>query len=126
MKTEFQKSVEDNFGSILNKYKMHLIDSMLDEEAFGNALLSFASGFFGLRLIRDRGQIFLEVSSPKNPDNWIDIFTIFSKINSEFRTHYEYFEAENEPNKTNMQLKNLAENLSKNSDAISGYFEKNN
>jgi len=47
---------------------------------FGNALVDFRSGGLCLRVIRDKSQVFVQVGSDSDPDNWFDIECVLELI----------------------------------------------
>lgn len=70
METELSKMVQDIFGALMQKYDFKLTYSTHDAVNFGNAVAVLESKYFLIRIVRDKGQFFIDLSSPYDPNNW--------------------------------------------------------
>jgi len=58
------------FGVLIQGGCLSVVQSLYDENAFGNAVVTLAASNFRLRLVRDRGQLVAEVACDDRPDDW--------------------------------------------------------
>ena len=72
MNVQSFKLVAKSFIEPFEKYGFRSIDEQHHPADFGNAFITFANGF-SLRVIRDRGQLFVEVGPPLSTDDWYDL-----------------------------------------------------
>ena len=109
-KSLFTTDIETFFGDVIKEYGLELSETDVDEQNFGNALIEYASSNFGIRFIRDRGQIFMEFCNKREDCEWIDLLSILSQIPEARRNRstYNYFENEQEPQRSSHQIQHLA------------------
>lgn len=70
MQSEFHKDVERSFGRLIGEHCFRVLAGGYEAEDFGNALVVLESDGYSIRLVRDRGQVFVELASPEDPGNW--------------------------------------------------------
>lgn len=70
MPTQFQQDVESKFAKLVERRGFRILAGGYDAESFGNALVVLESDDYSIRLVRDRGQVFVELASPIDPGNW--------------------------------------------------------
>ena len=61
-----------SFIQPFEKYGFKIVEQEYYPSDFGNAYVTFEDDL-RLRVLRDRGQIFVEVSPLENPDDWYDL-----------------------------------------------------
>lgn len=66
------KVLDDFLG--INHFE--LTEAQDSPDFFGNFIRVWKSPFFSVRLVKDRGEQAIEVSSPADHDNWIDLSLI--------------------------------------------------
>jgi hypothetical protein len=76
----FAREVADAFGDSLKNGTLKWNSSRQDDSHFGNALVDMSGGNFALRVVRDRGDISVEVSSRSVPDNWLPLEWILAVL----------------------------------------------
>lgn len=93
-------SISDDLSAKIEVLKslfdVEVEDEIYDPVRFGNGVLTLRSSTFSLRIIRDRGQLFIEVAKPGA--SWVDasdVLKTLSKIDiatspSEFDLLYEH------------------------------------
>src|SRR5258707_14852756 len=58
---------------LVEDHGFEVVDESYSPEAFGNAVVSLQSKDFGVRGVRDRGQIFADVGPAQTFDEWHDL-----------------------------------------------------
>jgi hypothetical protein len=110
MKNEFENTVESYFADIITDYAVVKQESVYDPDSFGNALVSYMAADFGFRLIKDRGQIFLEFCSARSIDDWLDFIETIKAVKKEGETlpQYDYCVGDMEPQRQKNQIRHIA------------------
>jgi hypothetical protein len=112
-KEEF-RFLNQAFSSLFEKYKYSVIKYVYNEGEFGNYEVVFRIDTIKLRVIRDKGQIFFEVNSLTELDEWFDLGLVL-----------ELLEIQIDPPKRN-QLKRHVEILDENFYKIRTIFSAEN
>ena len=74
---------------LFQELTLKIVDDAYSSEHFGDSFVTLESSSLRVIFIRDRGQIFIEVASPFDPENWWNIndiceFILHKKIRPEF------------------------------------------
>ncbi|MGO8741845.1 MAG: hypothetical protein ACLQUR_05535 [Limisphaerales bacterium] len=74
---------------LFQELNFKIVEDTYASKDFGNSFVTLESSSLRVKFIRDRGQIFIEVASPFDPDNWWNIndiceFILHKKIRPEF------------------------------------------
>lgn len=112
-KEEF-RLLNQAFSSLFEKYKYSVIKYVYNEGEFGNYEVVFRIDTIKLRVIRDKGQNFFEISSLTELDEWFDFGLVL-----------ELLEIQIDPHKRN-QLKRHVEILDENFPKIRTIFSAEN
>jgi hypothetical protein len=67
--------------SFLTESGFEIVEEQYSPSMFGNALVIFISTDFSLRVIRDKGQFFADVSSPHGEVGWHDLHRVLEFLN---------------------------------------------
>lgn len=69
-------------ADFVSERRMHVVMERQDQASFGNALVVAASADFDLRIVRDRGQVALDVS-PSGQEEWHRLENVLAFISKE-------------------------------------------
>jgi hypothetical protein len=83
MQTQFQEDVESKFAKLVERRGFRTLAGGYDAESFGNALVVLESEDYSIRLVRDRGQVFVELASPVDPGNWHGLGRVLAALHGE-------------------------------------------
>jgi hypothetical protein len=70
MQSVFHEDVERSFAKLVAECGFRVLVGGYEAEDFGNALVVLESDSYSIRLVRDRGQVFVELASSEDPGNW--------------------------------------------------------
>jgi hypothetical protein len=65
-----RRELTEQVPRFFDELGFRIVQDEYDANSFGNSVLTLESHELRLRFIRDRGQLFGEVASPSEPDNW--------------------------------------------------------
>lgn len=65
--------VREQDAEFFNRFHLSIAADQCDPEHFGDALLVLGDPEIRLRLVRDRGQLFIDVAAPGTADEWWDL-----------------------------------------------------
>lgn len=80
MQSEFQDQVQRSFAKVVARRGFRVLAGGYETKDFGNALVVLEPDGYSLRLVRDRGQVFVEVASPEDPGNWFSLGRVLAAI----------------------------------------------
>ncbi len=83
MQTQFQDDVKRSFAKLVERRGFRVLAGGFDERSFGNALVLLESDDYSIRLVRDRGQVFVELASPTDPGNWHGLGRVLAALQGE-------------------------------------------
>jgi hypothetical protein len=83
MQSEFHGDVERSFAKLIAERGFRVLVGGYEREDFGNALVVLESDSYSIRLIRDRGQVFVELASPEEPGNWYGLGRVLAVLRGE-------------------------------------------
>jgi hypothetical protein len=65
-----KEQIEEELPWLLKDYEFRITRATHDAECFGDSVVCLMSRFFALRLRRNRGQTFVDIASPAEPNVW--------------------------------------------------------
>ena len=86
MTSKFSEMVCSTFSGLINTLKLHLLKETYDPNFFGNSIIELGGDTMRIRVIKDRGQIFVDIASPVDPDNWYFLERILEAVGSKTET----------------------------------------
>lgn len=75
-----REDVARAFGSLMHDNGFTLNVTHHDPRAFGNAVVVLESEMFSIQVIRDRSQVFVDVSSARDPGRWFPLHRVIEAI----------------------------------------------
>ena len=90
MQTAFHKTIERAFREVAARYGFRVIPGGYDAAAFGNSLVVLESGDYSMRIVRDRGQVFVEIASPLDPGNWYGLGKVLAVVHGNTEDEVQY------------------------------------
>lgn len=69
-KASFRESVEKSFEQLIRTHGFRMLTAAYDRQDFGNTVVVLESESVLVRVVRDRGQVFVEIASVAEPGNW--------------------------------------------------------
>jgi len=80
MGTSFRDSVEQCFRPLVHEHGFRVHTAGYDRRDFGNAVVVLESDECSIRVVRDRGQVFVELASAAEPGNWFPLERVIEAI----------------------------------------------
>lgn len=78
--SEILDQVKCSFSFLFDSYGFREISHVYSEESFGDFAVALQSGDLRLRIVRDKGQVFLDVGTLIDPNIWFDLRTVVEFI----------------------------------------------
>lgn len=86
MTNTFSEAVRSVFSCLINTLKLRLLKETYDPKHFGNSIIELRGDTIWIRVVRDRGQVFVDIASPVDPDNWYDLERVLEAVGSKTET----------------------------------------
>lgn len=90
-----ESEIISRFSLFLDRNGFTVLRTAIDNEHFGNEVVICSSPRFRLKFVKDRGQIFMEIS-PGAREPWYPLEDVLSVAlgSQEFEAHYAYYMAD--------------------------------
>jgi hypothetical protein len=80
VRRSFENEIRRGFQDLIADGRLTVVESRVDAQAFGNALVTMSGPGFNVRLVEGRGDVYGEVARAHGPDSWYPLQYVLAAI----------------------------------------------